>query len=115
SAYTARGLPSCSAAVTAACDLSWEDRPRLFDHTFSGLSPVLTEAGAEPAGPAFALYTRQPSETVDLQVGIAISKGLTRAEPIAHGLLVIPSELPAGSMAVRSHIGGYDGLEQAWA
>src|SRR5699024_6426440 len=73
------------------------------------------EAGAEPAGPAFALYTRQPSDTVDLQVGIAISKGLTRAEPIAHGLLVIPSELPAGSMAAHSHIGGYDGLEHAWA
>src|SRR5699024_12450151 len=67
------------------------------------------------AGPAFPLYARPPSETVDLQGGIALSKGLTRAEPRAHGLLVIPSALPAGSMAVRSRIGGYDGLEQAWA
>src|SRR5699024_7245410 len=69
----------------------------------------------EPAGPAFALYTRQPSETVHLRVGIAVSKGRTRAEPIAHGLLVIPPELPAGSMAVRRHIRGSDGLAQARA
>ena len=115
SELTVLEVPACPAAVVEARDVSWEDLPTLFDRTFSGLFPVLTEAGAEPAGPAFALYTRQPSETVDLQVGIAISKGLTRAEPIAHGLLVIPSELPAGSMAARSHIGGYDGLEQAWA
>src|SRR5699024_8439619 len=107
--------PACPAAVVEARDVSWEDLPTLFDRTFSGLFPVLTEAGAEPAGPAFALYTRQPSETVDLQVGIAISKGLTRAEPIAHGLLVIRSVMTDGSMAARIHIGGNDGPEQAVA
>src|SRR5699024_9499545 len=108
-------VPGTLAAVVEARDVPMAELPELFDETFAGLFPVLTEAGVEPAGPAFALYTRQPSETVDLQVGIPISAGLTNAQPISGGHIVIPAELPAGSMAVRSHLGGYDGLGQTWA
>ncbi|UVI36131.1 GyrI-like domain-containing protein [Brevibacterium spongiae] len=108
-------VPGTPAAVVEARDVPMAELPALFDATFSGLFPVLSEAGVEPAGPAFALYTRQPSETVDLQVGIPISAGLTNAQPISGGHIVIPSELPAGSMAVSSHLGGYDGLGETWA
>ena len=108
-------VPETPAAVVEARQVLMADLPALFDETFSGLFPVLTEAGLEPAGPAFALYTRQPSETVDLQVGIPTSAGLTNAQPISGGHLVIPAQLPAGSMAVRSHLGGYDGLGESWA
>lgn len=108
-------VPAAPAAVVEAREVALADLPALFDQTFSGLFPVLSEAGLEPAGPAFALYTKQPSETMDLQVGIPTSAGLTNAQPIPGGHIVIPSELPAGSMAVRSHIGGYDGLGEAWA
>ncbi|WP_209324464.1 GyrI-like domain-containing protein [Brevibacterium renqingii] len=108
-------VPATPTAVVEARDVAMEDLPALFDRTFAGLFPALSETGAEPVGPAFALYTKQPSETVDLQVGLPISAGLTRAQPIGGGHIVIPSELPAGSMAVRSHTGGYDGLGEAWA
>jgi effector-binding domain-containing protein len=108
-------VPAIPAAVVEGREVPMADLPALFDQTFSGLFPALSEAGLEPAGPAFALYTKQPSETVDLQVGISTSAGLTNAQPIPGGHIVIPAELPAGSMAVRSHIGGYDGLGEAWA
>ena len=108
-------VPATPAAVVEAREVHMSDLPELFDATFSGLFPVLSEAGLEPAGPAFALYTRQPSETVDLQVGIPTSAGLKSAEPIAGGHIVIPAQLPGGSMAVRSHLGGYDGLGESWA
>ena len=108
-------VPATPAAVVEAREVHMSDLPELFDSTFSGLFPVLSDAGLEPAGPAFALYTRQPSETVDLQVGIPTSAGLTNAQPIAGGHIVIPAELPGGSMAVRSHLGGYDGLGESWA
>ena len=60
-------VPATPAAVVEAREVHMADLPELFDSTFSGLFPVLSDAGLEPAGPAFALYTRQPSETVDLQ------------------------------------------------
>src|SRR5699024_3770315 len=91
SELTVLEVPACPAAVVEAREVSWEDLPTLFDRTFAGLFPVLTEAGAEPAWAAFALYTRQRSETVDLQAGFAIPKGLTRTEPLARGMLVNPS------------------------
>ena len=108
-------VPATPAAVVEAREVHMADLPELFDSTFSGLFPVLSDAGLEPAGPAFALYTRQPSETVDLQLGLPTSAGLTNAQPIAGGHIVIPAELPGGSMAVRSHLGGYDGLGESWA
>ncbi|WP_166968636.1 GyrI-like domain-containing protein [Brevibacterium atlanticum] len=108
-------VPAVPTAVVEGRDVALADLPALFDETFSGLFPALSEAGLEPAGPAFALYTKQPSETVDLQVGIPTSAGLTNAQPIPGGHIVIPSELPAGSMAVSSHLGGYDGIGEAWA
>jgi effector-binding domain-containing protein len=108
-------VPETPAAVVEAREMHMADLPQLFDESVSGLFPVLAEAGIEPAGPAFALYTRQPSETVDLQVGVPISAGLTNAQPIPGDHIVVPGQLPAGSMAVRSHIGGYDGLGESWA
>lgn len=108
-------VPGTPSAVVEAREVAMEDLPKLFDNTFTGLFPALGEAEIEPAGPAFALYTRQPSETVDLQVGVPVSAGLTQAQPIGNDLIVIPSELPASSMAVISHFGGYDELGEAWA
>ncbi|MGO2862391.1 MAG: GyrI-like domain-containing protein [Brevibacterium sp.] len=108
-------VPAMPAAVVEARGVSIDDLPAFYDNTFSGLFPAIAEAEVEPVGPAFALYTKQPSETVDLQVGIPISAGLTQSLPIGNDLIVIPSELPAGSMAAFSHLGGYDGLGEAWA
>ena len=52
-------VPATPAAVVEGREVPMSDLPELFDSTFNGLFPVLSEAGIEPAGPAFALYTRQ--------------------------------------------------------
>ena len=37
------------------------------------------------------------------------------AQPVEAGdLRIVPSELPAGRVAVVSHLGGFDGLGRAW-
>lgn len=102
-------------AVVEARNVATEDLPALFDATFSRLFPALAEAEQEVAGPAFALYTRQPSDTVDLEIGLPLTSGLTRSLPLREGAIAIPSQLPGGSMAALTHIGGYDGLGEAWA
>ncbi|MDN5550629.1 MAG: GyrI-like domain-containing protein [Brevibacterium sp.] len=102
-------------AVVEARNVAMEDLPALFDATFTGLFPTLQEAEMEIAGPAFALYTRQPSDTVDLEIGLPLTSGLTQALPLSRDLIAIPSQLPGGSIAAMSHTGGYDGLGEAWA
>ncbi|WP_350270073.1 GyrI-like domain-containing protein [Brevibacterium sp. CBA3109] len=102
-------------AVVEARNIAMEDLPALFDATFSGLFPALAEAEQEVAGPAFALYTRQPSDTVDLEIGLPLASGLRQALPLGEDVIAIPSQLPGGSVAALTHTGGYDGLGEAWA
>lgn len=105
----------CPTAVVEARNVAMEDLPALFDATFSRLFPALAEAEQKVAGPAFALYTRQPSDTVDLEIGLPLASGLVRSLPLGEGAIAIPSQLPGGSMAALSYVGGYDGLGEAWA
>ena len=103
------------AAVVEAMQVPWAQLPALFDKTFSALIPALQEAEAEVAGPAYALYTRAPSDTVDLEIGVPITAGLTQALPLGEDLIAIPSQLPGGSLAAMTYHGGYEGLSEAWA
>lgn len=100
--------------VVEAQNYPIDELPKLFDTVFSGLFPALAGAGLEPAGPAFSLYTRQPTDTVDIQVGVPVSTGLSQALDLGDDLSAIPSELPGGSIGAVSHLGGYDGLGEAW-
>lgn len=110
--FEASPLPT---AVVEAQNVSHAELADLFDSTFSSLFPALSEAEVEPTAPAFALYTRQPSETVDVQLGVPVSTGLTQALILGEDRIAIPSELPGGSVAAISHFGGYEGLGEAWA
>lgn len=91
-----------------------DELPALFDAVFSRLFPALAEAGVEPAGPAFSLYTRPPTDTVDIQVGVPVATGLSQALDLGDDLTAIPAELPGGSIGAISHLGGFDGLAEAW-
>ncbi|TSI15484.1 GyrI-like domain-containing protein [Brevibacterium aurantiacum] len=110
--FEATSVPT---AVVEVRNVAMEDLPTHFDAAFSGLFPALAEAEQEIAGPAFALYTRQPSDTVDLEIGLPLTSGLKQALPLGEGLIAIPSQLPGGSIAALTHTGGYDGLGEAWA
>lgn len=101
-------------AVVEARNVPMEGLPPLFDAAFSRLLPALGEAEKEVAAPAFALYTRQPGDTVDLEIGLPLTSGLTRALPLGEDLIAIPSQLPGGSVAALTYTGGYEGLGEAW-
>lgn len=90
------------------------DRMReLFDGTFSALFPALEDVGIQPAGPAFSLHTRMPTETADMEVGLPVSAPL--GAPVQAGeLVLINSELPGGRAATISHVGSYEELGNAW-
>lgn len=85
-----------------------------FDATFAELFPFLGAQGLRPIGPAFSLHHRMPTETADFEIGIPVDKPLAEAHETASGVSLIPSTLPAGKVAVLSHIGDYDGLADAW-
>ncbi|GAA3846679.1 MULTISPECIES: GyrI-like domain-containing protein [Brevibacterium] len=109
--FEAQPVPT---VVVEAQNYPMAELPQLFDSVFSGLFPALAAAEVEPTGPAFSLYTRQPTDTVDIQVGIPVSAGLSQALELGDDLTAIPSELPGGSIGAVTYQGGYDGLGEAW-
>lgn len=85
----------------------------IFDETFSALVPGLAEFGVTAVGPAFAAHHRQPGATMTFDVGFPVTEVLD-GELEAGGITFYASALPAGRIATISHLGGYDGLPQAW-
>jgi effector-binding domain-containing protein len=99
--------------VVRRADYPMSEMPALFDSTFSALFPALAEAGLQPAGPAFSLHTRMPTDTIDIELGVPVSAPL--AAPITRAdVELVPSCQPAGSAARTAYLGGYEGLGNAW-
>lgn len=101
-------------AVVKAAGYPMAELRTLFDTAFSGLFPVLGQRGVHPAGPAFALYHRAPDDTVDIEVGVPIEADLGEPAELDGDFVVEQSRIPAGRVAAISHLGGYEGLGQAW-
>jgi effector-binding domain-containing protein len=92
-----------------------------FDSAFGKAFPALFATGVTPSGPPFALYTNtthEPEFTADIEIGFPLARPLADlhdGDPAeVDGMQVVASELPAGDVAVASHLGSYDGLGQAW-
>lgn len=106
--------PAVATAAVRRIEFPVHKLPRLMDGVFSHLAEALAEQGLTPIGPAFALHHRFPVDTADLELGLPIDQPLTRSFTLPNGLLVEPSELPAGRVAIRSHMGGYASLAESW-
>jgi len=111
---TVLDAPEVPTVVNVAKDYPMDRMAEIFDSTFTALFPALGEQGIQPVGPAFALHTRMPTDTVDFEVGIPVDRPLPRATSSGDGLTLSPSRLPAGRIAIISHLGSYDGLGEAW-
>lgn len=114
-------VPAVPTAVVRATAVPMATIEGFFDSAFGKAFPALFASGMTPAAPAIALYTRiadGPDAEADLEIGFPLSTPLLEqihGEPEeVDGLLVVPSELPAGEVAVTSHLGSYDGLGEAW-
>ena len=97
-------------ATTAVIDgvIDFADLPDFFDRSFSTLGQTLAEQGVEIVGPAFALYHRRPTDSVDLEVGFSTAQPVARSGPIR------PGSLPGGVVARLVHEGSYDDLPRSW-
>ncbi|MDV8000046.1 GyrI-like domain-containing protein [Rhodococcus sp. IEGM 1408] len=107
-------------AVVRAANVRMATISDFFDAAFGKAFPALFATGMTPVAAAFALYTRitEGAEAeVDLEIGFPLGTPLPDGsgdEQADDGLRVVPSELPAGEVAVTSYIGPYDGLGEAW-
>ncbi|GAB3653830.1 GyrI-like domain-containing protein [Zhihengliuella somnathii] len=101
-------------AVVKGTDVPFAELSGFYDGAFAALAEVLETEGLSPVGPAFGLMTRQPTESMDLEVGFAIDHPLEGPRTSASGVTVEPSTLPEGTTAVASHLGAYDALGEAW-
>lgn len=100
--------------VHLSTDHPMGDLASLFDPTFGALFPALGAQGLQPVGPAFALYHRVPTDTLDVELGIPVDRPMG-AEGLMHAdVPLTPSVLPAGRIAVVSYLGPYDDLDEAW-
>lgn len=107
--------------VVRANDVPMATISGLFDAIFGTAFPAAFAQGLQPAGPAFALYTRLtdgPDAVADLEIGFPLDGPLLEQlddDPVeVDGLRVVASAIPAGDVAVTSYIGGFDGLGEAW-
>lgn len=82
--------------------------PSLFDRAFPILFTTVQKQGLSPTGAAFGLYHGLPTDTVDLEVGVAIDGAVTPQGE------VVPATLPAGRVARLVHAGSYDELGASW-
>lgn len=108
--------PAVPTAVVRAKGVPMATIAGLFDAVFGSAFPGAFHRGVVPVGPALALYTsigEEPEGVADVEIGFPVEQVLE--QPIEVGeLTVVPSELPAGEVAVVSHVGGYDQLGRAW-
>jgi effector-binding domain-containing protein len=100
-------LPAATTAVIGAV-VPVEQLPALFDGSFPRLAEVTATQGVAIAGAAFALYHREPGETVDLEIGFVTDR------PVQPDGDVRPGELPGGRVARLVHQGAYDELGSSW-
>ena len=76
--------------------------PTAFEEVFAELA----RQGVEPAGPPFARYVFHPG-VLEVEAGVPV------AEPLVAWGRVAPGTLPAGPVAVTTHVGPYEGLDKA--
>lgn len=85
----------------------------LFDPAFGALGAAAAAGAFVPAGPGLAVYRGDPMSTFDLEVALPVAAALDGETEFA-GQTIRPSVISGGQCAVRSHIGAYDGLGDAW-
>lgn len=99
--------PQVTAIVRGVVPMA--ELPDFFDKAFGELGEVLAGQGVTPTGAAFALYHGQPTDTVDLEVGLPTDRPVTPVGRVDVG------GLPGGKVATAVHSGSFDGLSGAWA
>lgn len=88
--------------------LSIADIPSWLGQTYESVTAIVDEQGSAIAGPPYARYHPRDDDRFDVEAGFPVST------PIAPDRGVRPSTLPAGPLAVTTHIGPYDQIAPAY-
>lgn len=107
-------VPEVHTVIANFTDHPMTDMASAFDATFRALFPALAAHGLTPAGPAFALHYRMPTDTATFEVGVPVNAALDNEFTTDAGVTLTPSTLPAGSVARVSHLGPYERLGESW-
>jgi effector-binding domain-containing protein len=85
-----------------------EKLPEVLGETFQAVIQFLTEAGEQPAGPAFAAYYNMDMADLDVEAGFIVARELAAEGDILSG------QIPGGSMAACLHRGPYSEMEPTY-
>ena len=93
-----------TAAVSGQCPIERvsEWMPQAYDEVYDALA----KQHVAPTGPPFARYVMHSGE-------FEVEAGAPVASPISVSGRVAPGALPAGPVAVTTHVGPYDGIAEA--
>ena len=99
-------LRTATASPTAvvAQATTWQEFPGLWPQLLDEVYAFVRGGGATQAGHNIMLYR---DSVPNVEVGVQV------AGPFAASGRVVPSELPAGTVATTIHRGPYDGLDEA--
>ena len=90
-----------------------EGLPAAFDSSYGPVMVALQGAGLHPVGAALAVYEGDPMAEFAVEIGFPVDRPLPAAVEL-DGVHVTASGLPAGRLAVVTHVGPYDELGAAW-
>lgn len=94
-------------------DVTVADLPIIFDGSFGALGRALAAGQFVAVGPAYAVYHGDPQGRFDVEVGFPAMGAPTSAIDSPAGR-IHASALPAGPVAVLSHVGGYESMSTTW-
>lgn len=107
-------VPEVNLLVVRHEQVTLDGLPALYDAAFTALGTAAEQGVFVPVGPALGVYTGDPRGVFDLEIGFPV--GAAIPGPLTLGdLTAVPSVLPAGTGYVASHVGGYEGMGQAWS
>ena len=88
--------------------VSMEGLADFYDRAYRAVAESLGRQGVQPAGAAFGYYLTMPTERFELEAGFPTGA------PVAADGDVLASELPGGTVARATHVGGYYSLGDSW-
>ena len=96
------------ATVVRRAQLPTSELSTFFRSVYGDVWEALTRQGLRVVGEPFAAYHGMPSDTVDVEAGVAVEGTFTGDGDVQ------ASVLPAVRAAVATHVGPYEGLGETW-
>lgn len=106
-------FPGSRTVVVRFSELPVSRMPEAMDRAYRALGEAMQQGAFRPAGPAFSRYESVPGETATFETGFPVEDPLAEAMTVGD-VRIVPSELPACTLAISQHVGPYEGLGESW-